>query len=465
MDMKFNYGRTAAAAIIGVMAMAIGQPASAAEVTIDFKNEPNAKDGFTTANTRAQNTVIRHFEPTSTPKYSVVVAKGQPQKSGGVVGGLGSYGASDDCGGSNGCTGGVIITFAKPLTATWSRPKGTVPGNWSKSVKFTILNPNSGDNGRTYKVMINSDKNKSREHTVAKFDSLEVEISESDFGTRIWKIAITDITSSDNFYIDNLKFDDLSGVASKLVEFRAFIPGDNAPTAPNVFCIALPEATSDGSVAAATVFRGSTQSVTSATRRGMVVVGDNRPHDPEAKSYRAFQSVALVLNADSNPGGYIAKSDTNIAADMELFAEDALSGNVINDVAMKDMDGGDCSEFHETRKLSAGRMKVNVSRPAAGKNSVSATFTGSVDTPFDISRSGKGAMDWNLTLTIDEDNNSWELTGAHDGFPAYEIYFDEKMVYESNPGDGPDTTYTFGQDVRKLQGTMDVRVNELGTLG
>lgn len=458
MDMKFNYGRTAAAAIIGVMAMAIGQPASAAEVTIDFKNEPNAKDGFTKANTRAQNTVIRHFEPTSTPKYSVVVAKGQPQKSGGVVGGLGSYGASDDCGSSNGCTGGVIITFAKPLTATWSRPKGTVPGNWSKSVKFTILNPNPGQNGRTYKVLINGDTDQSQEHNVAEFDSLEVEVSESDFGTRIWKIAITDITSSDNFYIDNLKFDDLSGVSSKLVEFRAFIPGDNAPTSPDVFCIALPEATSDGSVAAATVFRGNTQSVTSATRRGMVVLGDD---GDDADSYRAFQSVALIPDEDSNEDGYVFGSEENEVAVMELFAEDALSGNVINDVARQDLDGGDCSNFHETRELLVKRMKVNVSRPAGSKDSVSATFTGSVDTPFDISRSGKGAMDWNLTLTIDKENN-WELTGAHDGFPAYEIYVDKKKVYESNPDDGPDTTYTFGRDVRKLQGTMDVRVNESG---
>lgn len=454
MDVKFNYGRTAAAAIIGVMAMAIGQPASAAEVTIDFENLPNAVDDFSTGNTTDQNTIEESFPlGAADQKVAVKIYKGQPLTHGGVDG-SGSYGTvKSEC---SGCLGSVMIAFFVPGSTT-KKPLD--------AVKLTIVNPTK--TRRQYRVMINNKLSMNLMHFVEGGASLEVEVLKSApaYGEAIWKITISEVSSSGwPFYVDNVKFDDLSGVASKLVEFRAFIPGDNAPTAPNVFCIALPEATSDGSVAAATVFRGSTESVTSATRRELVVIGDSREHAAGAdSSHRVAQSVALIPSKKSNPDGFVDGSEKNEVADMELFAEDALRGRTISDSAMNDMDGGDCSEFHETRNLSAGRMKVNVSRPGGSQSSVSATFTGSVDTPFDISRSGKGAMDWNLTLTIDEDDK-WELTGAHDGFPAYEIYVGGEMVYESNPGDGPGTTYTFGRDIRKLQGTMDVRVNESGTL-
>jgi hypothetical protein len=48
-----------------------------------------------------------------------------------------------------------------------------------------------------------------------------------------------------------------------------------------------------------------------------------------------------------------------------------------------------------------------------------------------------------FTLTIEETSTGpkWKLVGTHDGFPAYEVYVNDKVIYGYTPGTGPTGPY------------------------
>jgi hypothetical protein len=76
---------------------------------------------------------------------------------------------------------------------------------------------------------------------------------------------------------------------------------------------------------------------------------------------------------------------------------------------------------------------------------------------------GAPNIDWDLTLTIDASASPtrWTLTGAHDGFPAHEVYVNDQTLYTYDPGPPP---YTFVTHLRRLFPPLDVDVDRSGTL-
>ena len=62
----------------------------------------------------------------------------------------------------------------------------------------------------------------------------------------------------------------------------------------------------------------------------------------------------------------------------------------------------------------------------------------------------------------------YKLTGSHDGFPAYELYIDECLVYSHDPETGddsplsllPPSEYSVNKDWRVLDCESDDSINE-----
>lgn len=94
-----------------------------------------------------------------------------------------------------------------------------------------------------------------------------------------------------------------------------------------------------------------------------------------------------------------------------------------------------------------------------GPQSLQVRFSGSLDSPLMGPSEALGQIDWDFTLTLDNtyEPGGWVLSGAHDGFPAYEIYINGTPVYQHDPGPAP---YDFAGQVQKLLPPLDVEFAE-----
>lgn len=432
MNRIFNFGRVAAFTAFGALALGFGKPASAELVTVDFEDLTGLYKRFTYVRGVADTREFGILKISDGQALTLVDNDGNENN-------VYAAGRRNWC---YGCTWAITLDFDDTATVL----KESVD-----QIVLKLTNPHNSI--REYWFTINESSRVL--YTVDQLATVEFALKPGDFGVK----GFTTIKIHDRrlawFYIDDIQFDD-GVVANKpsIISFRTFIPADNAPAAPNVSCVALPERAAGGMARAPTVVRGVSSSPDSAERRALYVAGDGDNPD----SHRVFQSVAVIPDGDINAEGYIDTSIKNETADMDFYAGDALSGGKFSVLALADAEGGDCHWYHQTHALASDTMAIEPARAAS--DLVSVRFSGSVDTPL-AGKAGKDALDWDVRVTLDTEGE-WTVSGAHDGFPAYAVYIDGVEVYASESGER--TYSSYNADIRKQIRSMDVRAEASGTL-
>lgn len=254
----------------------------------------------------------------------------------------------------------------------------------------------------------------------------------------IRKATISGSAGAWDFFIDNISF-----VAERqefTISFSAFIPADNVTGGPQ-FCI-------------------NTDFMQPIVQ--LYFKGDNRDFSPTSDLFRVRELVTVIPSESTDPDGLKEGSIQRPVSQSRSYASDALADGKIDE---NDEDGIplDCVLFHDAATAEPDDMVVAVNRLTA--NSIQIDLDGGPSNPL-IPAIGRpfGSLDWDFTITIDTSTGTpdWTLTGRHDGFPAYEIYINDIEIYRYSPGPAP---YTFMDHVRKLMGSLDVKLgNRSGTL-
>jgi hypothetical protein len=223
------------------------------------------------------------------------------------------------------------------------------------------------------------------------------------------------------------------------VSFSTFIPTNYLDGPPQAFCIPAPH------LGLPPVIHGP---------QHLVFAGDDRGFDPNATSFRTRQTVGVVPEQSASDSG-IGTPPSEQVGESKSYASDALADGKITS-ADDDAVLHDCHLLDDRGFASTSGMHVDVTRVNA--HQVKAHLYGGAGNPLLIAP----AIDWDLNLTIDTSGSKphWTLTGAHDGFPAYEVYVNGQTIYTYSPGPGP---YGFG-DILKLFPPLDVSVNTSGDL-
>lgn len=374
------------------------------------------------------------------------------------------YGTANFCGG---CQKTITIEFSEPVSnVSFRLMNGSLIQPWFE-VYDDLGNSVSFKLGSYYNV------NSNRLVTLPSSGIRRVVVGQANIVTKFWW----------EFYIDNLRYT-VEEDQQYLVNFSAFVPHDNMPAAPTAFCLSKDSWQLPGLARLGKSPGGNARwardeafapgkpgngrppfkfnDVSSETgddelhgnRRKLYFAGDNRDFHPAAPSYRVRQLVTAITDETLDADGLKDDSVQNLAGEVRAFAGDALADGVIDET---DEDGiaDDCRLFHKAHLAETDLMNVAVAR--TGPQTVDIRFSGSLDSPLAGPAQVLGAIDWEFTLTLDNSvkPGRWTLSGAHDGFPAYEIYINGMPIYRHDPGPPP---YGFASDVRKLLPPLDIEV-------
>jgi hypothetical protein len=329
------------------------------------------------------------------------------------------YGTAHFC---SGCLPVITIDFSEPVS----------------NVNLLLLNGLT----TTQTYTIEDDKGGSKQVTLQpNFESGAETITLPSTG--ITQVTITGGSGQWDFLIDNIKY----GPAEEFkISFSAFIPHDNVPGPPFDTCrTASPYS----------------------LRRDLYYRGDNRSFSAAAPNYRVREKVTVIPDSvvgeavDAN--GLKKNSIERLIGQTRSYAEDAILNNNMIDVGDDDGVPDDCILFHQaaTALITDGNgMEVTVER--INEHKVTIHLTGGPGNPLNTAAKLGANLDWDYTITIDTsaDKPNWTLKGAHDGFPAYEIYINDQEIYTYSPGTPP---FTFSNTI-KLSGPLDVPVNKQGDL-
>lgn len=155
---------------------------------------------------------------------------------------------------------------------------------------------------------------------------------------------------------------------------------------------------------------------------------DDRGFDPSATTYRTRQLVTVIPDESADPDGLKEGTKFNDAHPTELYASDALPIIDDND---DDAQLCDCHLLHDIVPP-VKDMHVDVTR--TGPKTVGVHLFGhagtSVSDPiFHIFR--PCPISWDILLHIDTSGPrpTVAISGAHDGFPAYEVYVNNHPVH------------------------------------
>ena len=436
-----------AATILFAMAPLVAGPAQAAEQFIDFEQ-------FTGPNRlSAINPPLTLGEATISGGQIVTNVRRLRRVNRSTV-----YGSAHFC---SGCGSTITIEFSKPVSdvsfmlmnGRSARPWFEVQDDAGNKVEFRLGMYFLAGSSR----LVTLPSSGIRKITIGQVEGV---------GAILWQ-----------FYIDNLRYTVDEG-RQYLVNFSAFVPHDNMPAGPTAFCLSkkklsggnwrppglrrqdrLPSGnarwarddgfTPDNGANADTELKGN--------HRKLYFAGDNRGFHPAAPTYRLRQLVTAIPDETVDADGVKDSSVRNLAGEVRGFAEDAMTDGVIDD-ADEDGIADDCSLFHRAHLAETDLMDVTVTR--TGPKSLQIRFSGALDSPLVGPGQVLGAIDWDFTLTLDDsvEPGVWTLSGAHDGFPAYEIYINGTPVYQHDPGAPP---YEFAKDVRKLLPPLDVEMTEI----
>ena len=379
------------------------------------------------------------------------------------------YGTAHFC---DGCQKTITIEFSKPVSdVSFTLMNGRVARPW-----FQI----EDDAGAAVEFQLGSvyGAGSKRVVTLPSAGIRRLVIGQADSATAFWW----------QFYIDDLRYKVDEG-QQYLVNFSAFVPHNNMPAGPTASCLFkgdggwLPPGLDrvgrvpgnnavwnrSGAFAPAMGkgkglqqgrlphLPGGSSGELPGNKRDLFFAGDDRGFHPAAPSYRLRQLVTVIPDQALDPDGMQEGSIRNLAGEVRAYAEDAMADGIIDDV---DEDGvsDDCRLFHRAHLAETDHMNVSVTR--TGPKSVLIRLSGTLDSPLAGPAEVLGAIDWDFTLTLDNsaEPGVWTLSGAHDGFPAYEIYINGQPVYQHDPGPAP---YDFAKDVRKLLPPLDIAVMQV----
>jgi len=185
----------------------------------------------------------------------------------------------------------------------------------------------------------------------------------------------------------------------------------------------------------------------------------NRAFSPSATTFRTRQLVTLVVDETVDADGIKDGSYMPMTGVSRAYAADAFDDGVLDE---NDNDGilHDCHLLHDEAQADPeSSMSIESVRPVGGMSAL-VRLRGDARLPL---ISGAPGIGWDLFVQVDasSDPPRYTVVGAHDGFPAYELYINDFMVYSYHPGPGP---YTFLRHLRRLFAPLDVGVNEVGTL-
>jgi hypothetical protein len=200
----------------------------------------------------------------------------------------------------------------------------------------------------------------------------------------------------------------------------------------------------------------------------LFLLGDDRSFNPKGTA-RTRQLVTIETEEKCDADGLVEGSESNVAGESRSYACDAiLVDGSIDRGPDDDADQNDCHLLHEVATETEPDADVEVRRETAHK--VCARFEADVATPL-------FSLSWAITLELDicVDTSSgkpkYSVSGAHDGFPAYEIFIDDKQIYGCDPGPPEDVTecggwptYSLAQISALFNPPLDVDVNITGTL-
>ena len=220
------------------------------------------------------------------------------------------------------------------------------------------------------------------------------------------------------------------------INVSTFIPGNHVVGPPQAFCLNFSEPRAG-------------------IWKQLFFAGDNRSFSATAGSYKTRQLVTVVAKEAADEDGI--KDDTtpaNLVGETKAYASDALEDGSI-DAADDDGVLNDCHLLHDRGRASNASMRISVTRIDAHK--VSAHLFGGAANPLVI---GAPAIDWDFTITLDTSGSQpqWTLQGAHDSFPAYEIYINNVSIYAFDPGPPP---YTLVDHLGGLFPPLDISVDPL----
>ena len=230
------------------------------------------------------------------------------------------------------------------------------------------------------------------------------------------------------------------------ISFSAFIPHDNVPGPPLDTCRTTPP---------------------HPLRRDLYYRGDTRSFGATATSYRVRQKLTVIPDAGAtesvDAAGLKTGSIQNLIGQSRSYADDALLNNGTLDDGDNDDIEDDCVLFHKaaTAQVTQGHpMTVTVNR--INEHKVEVHLTGGPPNPLSELARLVATLDWDFTITIDTsgDKPHWTLEGAHDGFPAYEIYINDVAIDTYSPGTPPFTL----QHTRALMPPLDISLSKQGDL-
>lgn len=180
--------------------------------------------------------------------------------------------------------------------------------------------------------------------------------------------------------------------------------------------------------------------------------GDGRGFAGGGGSFRTRQTATLVTDEDEDADGVV--SSENLVGETSSYASDALDDGRL-DEADDDAVLNDCHLLHDRDTASSADMSVQSVQPVAN-GTVVVRLRGGPGNPL---VRGSCDIDWALTLRITDDGTTatYELTGNHDGFPAYEMYVNGQPILQYHPGQAE-------RGLLALCGGRDVSVQTSGTL-
>jgi len=189
--------------------------------------------------------------------------------------------------------------------------------------------------------------------------------------------------------------------------------------------------------------------------RQLVFKGDDRGFSPAGASFRTRTRITVIPEQSADADGLKAGSEQELVGETRSYAPDALANGVL-DAADDDAVLNDCHLLHEVATASNSNMHAAVTR--TGEHQVSVHIFGGAGNPLVVSPE----INWDFTITIDTSGTSahWTINGAHDGFPAYEVYINDNPIHTYSPGPGPYGLF----DILKLFPPLDVNVNKSGDI-
>jgi hypothetical protein len=166
--------------------------------------------------------------------------------------------------------------------------------------------------------------------------------------------------------------------------------------------------------------------------RGPLYVRFDRPgFDANADTYRTRQAITVIPNETADPDGLEEGSKIEaLTHPTQLYAQDALP---TIDNADDDTEEGDCHLLHRT--VPPVNVEMHIDDPVRlDPDTVSVRLHGQAGTGV----GGFGLVcpiNWDITVFISTSGETPQVTliGAHDGFPAYELYVNGHPIYMKQP--------------------------------